>query len=96
MIKDPKENIKPARKQKRKERKIREVDYVCHQCGVTYGKWYRLGEYNGPPYLCATYHMGTCSVCNVRNVPVTEERDYGYLELDGSRDRKRNNRSSTT
>lgn len=91
MIKDPKENIKPTAKRVRKERKIRKVDYVCHECGVTYGRWYRLGEYNGPPYHCATYHMGTCSVCNIKNVPVTEERDYGYLELDGRKSRSKNN-----
>lgn len=90
MIKDPKENRKPSRKTPRKERKIREVNYVCHECGVTYGRWYRLGEYNGPPYHCATYHMGTCDVCFKKNVQVTEERDYGYLELDGCRNRKRN------
>jgi hypothetical protein len=88
MIKDPKENIKPSPKRVRKERKIREVDYVCYECGVTYGRWYRLGEYNGPPYHCPTYHMGTCSVCNKTNLAVTEERDYGYLELDGRRNRK--------
>ncbi len=88
MIKDPKENRKPSQRPPRKERKIREIDYVCHECGVTYGRWYRLGEYNGPPYHCATYHMGQCSVCDKTDLPVTEERDYGYLELDGRRKRK--------
>jgi hypothetical protein len=83
MIKDPKDNIKPLPKRVRKERKIREVDYVCHECGVTYGRWYRLGEYNGPPYHCPTYHMGRCSVCNKTNLPITEQRDYGYVELNG-------------
>lgn len=79
MIKDNKPE--PKRKpRKPKDRSLRTFEYVCHYCGITYGKWYRLGEYHGPPDWCSTFHMGTCSCCGEENVAVTEERDYGYLD----------------
>jgi hypothetical protein len=55
------------------------VAWVCHTCGVKYGKWYQSGEYYGPKHHTATYHYNSCDVCGANDVPVTEPRDYGYL-----------------
>jgi hypothetical protein len=53
--------------------------WVCHECGVKYGAWYKKGEYVGPKGGCSTCHQGTCGVCKKENVTVTEPRDYGHL-----------------
>jgi hypothetical protein len=53
-------------------------DWVCHDCGQLWGRWYEDGEYFGPSTHCATYHNSRCGVCT-RVVPVTEPRDYGFL-----------------
>lgn len=58
------------------------VAWVCHPCGVTYGKWYHGGEYTGPKTHYSTMHLGSCDVCGTNNVSVTEPRDYGHLLLD--------------
>lgn len=55
-------------------------EWVCHDCGVKHGKWYRNGKYSGPSYHCATYHVGICQCCGKKSVPVTEPRDYGYFD----------------
>ena len=55
------------------------VAWVCHDCGVRYGKWYEDGEYLGPSHHCATYHYDSCDVCGTNDIPCTEPRDYGYL-----------------
>jgi len=53
--------------------------WVCDSCGQDFGDWYKKGSYIGPPHHCATYHAGTCDVCGLKNIPVTEPRDYGHL-----------------
>jgi hypothetical protein len=57
----------------------RKIHWVCHECGMKYGRWYQGRVYSGPPKHRATYHMGKCEVCDLINVPVTEPRDYGQL-----------------
>jgi hypothetical protein len=52
--------------------------WICDACGVKYGVWYQPGVV-GPKQHCATYHLGTCDVCKLKNTPVTEPRDYGHL-----------------
>ena len=59
--------------------KAKYPDWVCNSCGTKYGKWYQSGKYTGPSRHCATYHIGTCEVCNATDVSVTEPRDYGGL-----------------
>lgn len=54
--------------------------WVCIACGTKWGLWWVNGVYSGPTHHCATYHEGTCDVCNKPNLPVTEPRDYGYLD----------------
>lgn len=44
--------------------------WVCEPCGKQYGR--RLPH-------AATWHEGTCGVCN-RNANVTEPRDFGHLD----------------
>jgi len=63
-------NMKPKAK--------KHIDFVCDECGTKYGKWYQPGA-NTPVSHCATYHMGTCDLCNEKNVALTEPRDFGYL-----------------
>lgn len=55
------------------------VDWVCHDCGVNYGKWYTQGIYKGPSDWMVTYHSGVCDVCGAVDVSVTEARDYGGI-----------------
>ena len=55
--------------------------WVCIACGTKWGLWWVKGVYSGPTHHCATYHEGTCDVCNKPNLPVTEPRDYGYLDI---------------
>jgi len=54
-------------------------DWVCDDCGTTYGSWYKKGQYIGPPHHCCTYHTGKCGLCGATDVPVTQPRDYGHL-----------------
>jgi len=54
-------------------------DWICHECGVAYGGWYKKGVYVGPGNHYATMHQGDCELCGATNVAVTEPRDYGYL-----------------
>ena len=56
------------------------VAWVCHDCGMAHGKWFKKGIYTGPKDHCATMHMDSCDVCGANNVPCTEPRDYGYLQ----------------
>lgn len=58
------------------------VDWVCHDCGVNYGKWYTNGIYKGPECWMSTMHLGECEVCGAIDVPVTEARDYGGMIID--------------
>ena len=53
--------------------------WVCHPCGVTYGKWYEKGDYKGPSHYYSTFHVNTCDLCGNDNISVTEPRDYGGL-----------------
>ena len=53
--------------------------WVCIECGTKWGLWWVNGVYSGPTPHYATYHEGTCDVCNKPNLPVTEPRDFGYL-----------------
>ena len=46
--------------------------WVCHSCGLKHGR--RKPQ----PDETATYHLGTCGVCDQRK-PVTEPRDFGHL-----------------
>ena len=55
--------------------------WVCIACGTKWGLWWVNGVYSGPAPHFATYHEGTCDVCNKTNLPVTEPRDYGYLDI---------------
>ena len=55
------------------------VAWVCHDCGMTHGNWFKDGEYVGPKSWSATMHYDTCDVCGTHDVPCTEPRDYGYL-----------------
>ena len=43
--------------------------WCCAMCGGVYGK--KSAEY-------ATWHIGTCGVCQ-RSVEITEPRDFGFL-----------------
>lgn len=58
---------------------MRYPDWICHECGCLYGRWYEDGLYVGPRLHCATYHEGSCDVCKKSKIPVTEPRDYGHL-----------------
>lgn len=60
------------------KRKIKYPTWVCDTCGTKHGKWYQPGAI-APKMHCATYHIGKCDICGVKNVPVTEPRDYGHL-----------------
>jgi hypothetical protein len=74
-------------------------EWICDQCGITYGIWYKGQAYIGPPSWRATYHMGKCQVCETENVPVTEPRDYGGLSHKEMREihaQKKNRNTSTT
>lgn len=53
--------------------------WVCHPCGIKYGRWYQDGKYVGPSHHCATMHYDSCDMCGANDVPVTEPRDYGHL-----------------
>lgn len=55
-------------------------DFICDSCGHLHGKWYTKGVYTGPIEWYATYHLGTCEICETERVPVTEPRDYGGLK----------------
>jgi len=57
---------------------IKQPDWVCHDCGQQWGRWYEDGEYFGPKPHYATYHIEECGVCR-QEKSVTEARDYGFL-----------------
>jgi len=50
--------------------RLQTADVVCKDCGIKYGK-YSVG--------CSSMWTGTCHVCGERK-PITEVRDYGYLQ----------------
>lgn len=52
---------------------------VCDDCGQKYGTWFSTGSYTGPVSHYATYHNGTCDICNAQDTPVTEPRDFGHI-----------------
>lgn len=54
-------------------------DWVCHNCGTKYGRWYATGEYTGPSSHYSTCHYGKCDICKDEGVSVTEPRDYGHI-----------------
>lgn len=62
--------------------------WICHDCGVKYGAWYKKGEYVGPKNHCSTMHTGECGVCGTIDVAVTEPRDYGHLRVTWKNHRK--------
>jgi len=53
-------------------------EWVCNDCGETFGTWWEGGQYWGPTKHHATYHVDQCQVCG-KDVPCTEPRDFGYL-----------------
>ncbi len=55
-------------------------DFICNDCGSKYGRWYNRGVYTGPEQWYATYHKGTCEICDAHDVPITEPRDFGGLK----------------
>ena len=62
--------------QSKKQRK--QIDWVCNDCGVKYGRWYQPGV-RSPEISYSTYHLDTCDVCGAKEIAVTEPRDFGYL-----------------
>jgi len=56
----------------------KQPNWVCHDCGQLWGRWYEDGEYFGPQPHYATYHTSKCNVCH-QEKSVTEARDYGFL-----------------
>ena len=50
--------------------KLSNAYQCCKACGSKYGV-YSVG--------CSSNWIGTCDVCGLENVAVTETRDYGYL-----------------
>jgi len=48
---------------------------ICYSCGSTYGN---------RPCGVATWSIGTCDICNKSNIPVTEPRDFGHLNINKS------------
>jgi hypothetical protein len=62
-------------------KKLKAANWVCYECGVTYGRWYQGSVYSGPSMHCSTHHVGKCDVCDKTEVSVTEPRDYGGLKL---------------
>jgi len=60
------------------------IEWVCDTCGITYGRWYQPGAI-APKSHCATYHIGTCDMCDATEIPVTEPRDFGHLINDTSK-----------
>lgn len=44
--------------------------WICHKCATTYGAVMH-------PAHIATYHKGTCGVCETEQI-VTEPRDYSW------------------
>jgi hypothetical protein len=50
--------------------RLQTADFVCKDCGLKYGR-YSVG--------CSSTWTGTCHVCGERK-PITEVRDYGYLQ----------------
>jgi hypothetical protein len=65
---------------------MRQVNWVCNDCGTKYGYWFENGEYVGPKHHCATYHKGECDLCGKTEVLVTEPRDFGYLRVSAIND----------
>lgn len=57
----------------------KQPDWVCHDCGQEWGRWYEDNTYFGPAKHCATYHVDECGVCGEQK-SVTEARDYGFLK----------------
>lgn len=51
-------------------RNMRQPEWVCYECGE---RW-RRGEW----FSTSTWHDGVCGVC-LKEKPVTEPRDCGYL-----------------
>ena len=76
-IKSIEEDIETAMRL-RPETSQTQPDWVCHQCGEKWGRWWEQGEYTGPTPHFATYHISKCGVCG-ETKSVTEARDFGYL-----------------
>jgi Zn finger protein HypA/HybF involved in hydrogenase expression len=58
---------------KRKDIEEHRISWICGNCGGVYGK---------KPATGATWHYGTCDVCDAEDVPVTEPRDFGVTQKD--------------
>jgi hypothetical protein len=52
--------------------------WICNDCGTKYGSWYQPGAVPPKSHMY-TSHVGNCNVCGLKDVVVTEPRDYGYL-----------------
>lgn len=48
--------------------------WVCDHCGMKYGRGREPGQ-------LSTWHTGKCGMCGDEEVYVTEDRDYGYIDL---------------
>lgn len=63
--------------------KNKEVHWVCSECG-SLGRFLHLTVYKEaslPMASLSTYHVGECELCGDER-PVTELRDFGYLDLE--------------
>jgi hypothetical protein len=56
--------------------KKEQIDYVCSECG--------LKASGGRSFTVSTYHFGKCDICKLKQVPVTQYRDFYY----GQKERK--------
>ena len=61
----------------KEEKEIKDVHWVCKDCGLKYGNHDIRGV--------ATWHTETCEICK-RSKSVTEIRDFGYLKEDAMKE----------
>lgn len=85
-IKAIEEDIESAMKLRSQTSKD-QPNWVCHDCGEKWGRWWEEGKYNGPSPHFATYHINECEVCS-KTTSVTEARDFGFLRTGWDRQKK--------
>jgi hypothetical protein len=49
-------------------------DWICSPCGE------QCGRAPTDHHIC-TWHIGTCSYCGTKDLPVTAPRDFGYPRI---------------
>lgn len=59
----------------------RDPGWICNRCGKLANAAHANYYGSCPRASISTFHTGICGMCG-REVPVTEERDYGYPDLD--------------